>query len=193
MPKYITTKFTDNELKEYIQNYYDRRHLGSVDDRSSMFSSTMYSHGRNACFSVDRETRDNRYLENYEKNKRRWQQYANILSKKVGKESPEQTLINLSEFYTEDMQKKSDFDEIQDKNMQNKLHYWYGNLRLSPLDGKLNRNFVPLGKTGTIGASETIHNKSKLLMKKPKELFLFSDKPRRTSILDAFKNRKRSL
>jgi len=100
------------------------------------------------------------------------------MSKKVGKKSPEYSLINTSDYYAEEQQKKEDFDDVQDKNMQNKLHNWYGTLRLSPLDGKLNRNFVPIDKTGSIGVSETIHNKSKLLIKKPKDFYLFKDKPR---------------
>jgi hypothetical protein len=114
---------------------------------------------------VDREMRDSRYLENYEKMTRRWQKYANLLSKKVGKNSAEYTLLNSSDLYAEELQKKEDFDSVQDGNIQTKLHAWYGTLRLSPFDGKLNRNFVPLGKIGSIAASETMHNKSKLLIK----------------------------
>lgn len=133
------TKFSDVELKQFIEKYYERKQQSTHDDRSSIFSTTMYSHGRNACLSVDRGSRDNRYLDNYEKTRRRWQKYANILSHKVGKGSPEHSLINASDFYTEELQKKEDFDDVQDKNMQNKLNAWYGTLRLSPLDGKLNR------------------------------------------------------
>mmetsp|Transcript_21542 Transcript_21542/g.19106 ORF Transcript_21542/g.19106 Transcript_21542/m.19106 type:complete len:166 (+) Transcript_21542:921-1418(+) len=76
--------------------------------------------------------------------------------------------------------------------LQRKLHGWYGALRLSPLDGKLNRNYVPMGKAGYIGASETLHNKSKLLMKKPKDFLLFGNMPLNTSILKRLENQKSS-
>lgn len=60
------------------------------------------------------------------------------------------------------------------------------------MDGKLNRNFVPVGKHGVIGASEIMHNKSKLLMKKPKDFFLFGNKPLGTSIMDRLESQKRA-
>ena len=91
---------------------------------------------------------------------------------------------------------KNDFDSVIDKSLQHKIHNFYGNLRLSPLDGKLNRNFVPVKNTQgvgklkyfaiNIGSMETIHLKSKLIMKKPKELLLFNNKPKMTSILGKY-------
>ena len=176
LPKFITQQFSDKDMHEFIEKYYDRQKGDGFGDKSSLFSTTLRSFTRNACVSVDRETRDNRFLENYENNRKRWQKYASVLSQKVGRKSPEQSVLNSSDFYIEDLQKKEDFDEVQDKNIQRKLNGWYGSLRLSPLDGKLNRNFVPMGKNGYIGASEILHNKSRLLMKKPKDFFLFGNK-----------------
>jgi len=178
-------------MHEFIENYYDRR-KSQVEDESSLFSTTMKSFCRSTAFSVDRESRDNRFLQNYENNRKRWKKYANIIAKKVGKESPERSLINASDFNCEELAKKEDFDEVNDKMMQRKLHGWYGTLRLSPLDGKLNRNYVPVGKAGYIGASEVMHNKSKLLMKKPKDFFLFGNKPIGTSILDRLELQKKT-
>ena len=80
---------------------------------------------------------------------------------------------------------KENTENVLDKSLQHKLNGWYGTLRLSPLDGKLNRNFVPLGGGSQIEASETIHNRSKLIMKKPKEFMLFKQKPKLTSILNS--------
>lgn len=177
-------------MHDFIENYYERRKFAEGSDKSSLFSTTMRSMGRNTCLSMDRESRDNRFLENYENNRKRWQKYATILSKKTGKNSPENSIINASDFYVEDLQKREDFDGVQDSNLQRKINGWYGALRLSPLDGKLNRNYIPMGKDGRIGASETIHNKSSLLMKKPKEFFLFSHKPVGTSLLDRLENSK---
>ncbi len=48
---------------------------------------------------MDRGTRDNRFFEDYETNKNRWKKYANFLSKKVGRKSPDYSLINSSDFY----------------------------------------------------------------------------------------------
>lgn len=193
VPKFVLTKFSDEELQQFIERYYERKQHFSNEDKSSIFGSTTFSHGRNSWFSVDRESRDSRFLDNYETNRKRWQKYANILSKKVGKACPESSLINAPDFYVEDLQKKEDFDEVQDKNMQKKLNQWYGTLRLSPLDGKLNRNYVPVGKNGYIWASETIHNKTRLLMKKPKELLLFGQKPRSTSILEKWEGSRPTI
>ena len=92
--------------------------------------------------------------------------------------------MNASDFYCEDLQKRENFDEIQDKNLQMKLNGWYGTLRLSPLDGKLNTNYIPIGKNGSIGASEILHNRSNLLIKKPKNFMLFGNKPTSTSLMD---------
>lgn len=95
-------------------------------------------------------------------------------------------MLNSSDLYAEELQRKEDFDSVQDSNIQTKLHAWYGTLRLSPFDGKLNRNFVPLGKAGSIAASETMHNKSKLLIKKPKDLMLFKEKAKHNAILNMY-------
>jgi hypothetical protein len=191
--KFITKKFSDMELHEYIEKYYERRRGAEGNDQSILFSTTMKSAGRNTFLSMDRESRDNRFLENYENNRKRWQKYASVLSKKAGRKSPENSIINASDFYVEDLQKKEDFDGVQDNNLQRKINGWYGTLRLSPLDGKLNRNYIPMGKDGKIGASETIHNQSSMLMKKPKELFLFANRPRGTSLLDRLGESKETL
>lgn len=42
-----------------------------------------------------------------------------------------------------------------------------------------------MGVTANICASETIHNKSNMLIKKPREFLLFSEKPKGTSILNS--------
>lgn len=119
----------------------------------------------------------------------RWQRYANFIWSKVGKNSPEYSLINTSDFFIENLQKKEDTDDVLDKSLQHKLHGWYGTLRLSPLDGKLNRNYVPMNSGTNIWASETIHNVTKLQMKKPKELMLFTKNPKPTSILESLNNK----
>lgn len=123
----------------------------------------------------------------------RWQRYANVICSKVGKTRPEESLINTSDFFIENLQKKEDTDDVLDKNLQHKIHGWYGTLRLSPLDGKLNRNYVPMGSGTNISASETIHNLTKLQMKKPKELMLFSNKPKPTSILESLSKKDGKL
>lgn len=81
LPRFIMTKFSDQAMHEFIQNYHERRYLSTIEDKSSIFGSTMYSHHRHGCLSVDREMRDSRYLENYNKMTKRWQKYANFLSK----------------------------------------------------------------------------------------------------------------
>lgn len=101
--------------------------------------------------SMDREQKDQKYLENYEKMRRRWQRYAQVISKKVGKKSPEFSIINAADYNVEDLQKKEDFDEVLANSLQHKLNNFYGNLRLSPLDGKLNRNYVPSASPGGVG------------------------------------------
>jgi hypothetical protein len=85
IPKFVTQKFSDQQMHDFIENYYERRKFENVSDKSSLFSTTMRSMGRNTCLSMDRESRDNRFLENYENNRKRWQKYATILSKKTGK------------------------------------------------------------------------------------------------------------
>ncbi|CAI2362558.1 unnamed protein product [Moneuplotes crassus] len=189
--KYIKSNFSDHQMHEFIENYYIKR-KSNLDEQSSMFSTTMKSFDRGSCLSLDRGNKDNRFFENYENNRNRWKKYANFLSKKVGRQSPENSLINSSDFYCENLQKKSDFDEVQEASLQKSLHGWYGTLRLSPLDGKLNRNYIPVGKHGDIGASEVLHNKSKLLMKKPKDFFLFGNKPLSTSIMDRIEMQKKT-
>ena len=51
--------------------------IGMQDDKS-VFLSTFHSNPHSACMSLEREMRDNRYLENYEKTRKRWQRYAKV-------------------------------------------------------------------------------------------------------------------
>jgi exonuclease I len=44
LPKFVMTKFSDQQMQEFIQNYHERRYLNTMEDKSSIFGSTMYSH-----------------------------------------------------------------------------------------------------------------------------------------------------
>lgn len=140
--KYIKTKFDDHDLHNFIQNYHERRNNAMSDAQSSMFMTTLRSNPKSTCMSLDREMRDSRYLENYESQRKKWQKFAKMISTKVGRKSPEYSMINSSDIYAEELQKREDFDSVLDSSLQHKLNNFYGNLRLSPLDGKLNRNYV---------------------------------------------------
>jgi hypothetical protein len=80
--KYVREHFDDENLNSFIKEYKDRRNLPLYDDGSSMFNSTLRTSNRSGTFfSAERENRDLRYLQNYEKQKKRWQRYAKMISK----------------------------------------------------------------------------------------------------------------
>lgn len=66
----MMSRFNDQQMKQFIMDYQERQQMNSYNDTSSLFASTMRSNRTGLCFSVDRESRESRFLENYEKNRK---------------------------------------------------------------------------------------------------------------------------
>lgn len=70
IPRFMMTKFSDQQMKQFIMDYQEKQQLNSYNDTSSLFASTMRTNRTGMWFSVDRDNRDSRFLENYEKNRK---------------------------------------------------------------------------------------------------------------------------
>ena len=105
VPSFIMTRFSDSDLKKFIAEYMEKKHMKSYNEALSICSSGIKKIRNTHCLSVEKDNRDSRYLENYEKTKKQWQKYADQISRKIGKKSPEYSLINTTDFYIENLQK----------------------------------------------------------------------------------------
>lgn len=180
MRKVWAQKFTDDDLNHFIQDYIRRKK--EEDDGKEVYSSIFHTtissiksakdFPREFIHVIDKEER---YLENYEKQRKSWKQNTISLSQRAHNKFPENSVMRRSDAFSE-MQLIKQGSLTNDQSNYKSMNSWYSSLRKAKGSEEMHSNFIQRN-TGLfpIYIHETCQNRQPDIIKRPKDLELFQN------------------
>lgn len=173
-------KFTDDNLKDFIQDYIRRKKENEDDTEqyTSLFCTTLSSIRSVKELPLEfihNTDKEQRYLNNYEKARKDWKQRAVSLTHRLKRKSPDQSLMGASDAFAE-MQVAKTGALTSNSSYYQSMNNWYGELRNNKKDVEKRSNFIQCNSgVFPIYVHETCHFRDMNIIKKPKELEMFKD------------------
>lgn len=180
LAKVWAQKFTDDNLKEFIHDYIRRKNENedNTEQYPSLFCTTLSSIRSTKELPLEAihyADKEERYLKNYEKARKDWKQRAVSMTHKLKRKSPEQSIIRTSDVFAE-MQVVKTGTLTGDNSYYQNMNNWYGELRNDKKDKEKRSNFIQRNSgLFPIYVHETCHFRDINIIKKPKELEMFTD------------------
>jgi len=198
LTKVHAERFTDEKLDSYIQRYIQTKkdEEETTEQATSLFHTTLSSIKSARNFPrefLHNTNKDQRYLNNYEKQRERWKKNAKSLTRKVNKNSFQDSLMRRSDAFAE-MQVAKSGKLVKESTYYNNMNDWYGDLRQGKDQYERRSNYIEHAVgTFPIYVHETCHFRDINIIKRPKDLDIFENQNTENPCLKHLKRSHRSM
>jgi hypothetical protein len=198
MRKAWAQKFTDEDLNHFINDYIIRKKEDEevTEAYPSIFHTTISSIKSARDFPrefIHEQDKEERYLENYEQQRKKWKKSVISITHRSHNKSPRNNVMASSDAFAE-MQVAKRGSLTDGKSYYKSMNNWYASLRKSKESEENHSNFIERNiGVFPIYVHETCHNRQPDIIKRPTELELFENQNIELPCLKHIKNEKNNL